>query len=252
MSSSPNVEKTNLGQPSLDQSSRSKPSVSELDSNNADLSGLSDLGFRSRALMTLFFGVIIAFFLTWFMHALIESSQKELDEGVRANLLDFVRINREETSQRKNLKAQRPEMDEAPPAPAAPQADPQGAVDVSLAVALPEVSSNIDVDVSMDMGIGMGDGEYLPIVKMSPTYPAKARMNEIEGSCLVTYTVTVTGATKDISAVKGECPKVFARSAKLAAKKFKYKPRVIDGVAVEVPNVFNRFDFKLYKAEDDK
>lgn len=215
------------------------------------LTDLVDNGFNYRASVTVFFGIIIAFFLTWFMHALIESSQKELDEGVRANLLDFVRINREEASQRKNVKAQRPEMDEAPAAPAAPEADPQGAVDVSLAVSLPQVANHIDVDISMDMGVSMGDGEYLPIVKMSPTYPAKARLNEIEGSCLVTYTVTVTGATKGISVVKGQCPKIFARSAKMAAKKFKYKPRVIDGEAVEVPNVSNRFDFKLYKAEDD-
>ena len=223
-----------------------KPNTSKV-----HLTDLVDGGFIYRGLVTLFFGIIIAFFLTWFMHALIESSQKELDEGVRANLLDFVRINREETSQRKNVKAQRPEMDEAPAAPAAPEADPQGAVDVSLAVSLPQVSNHIDVDISMDMGISMGDGEYLPIVKMSPTYPAKARLNETEGSCLVTYTVTVTGATKNITVVQGQCPKIFSRSAKMAAKKFKYKPRVIDGEAVEVPNVSNRFDFKLYKAEDD-
>jgi protein TonB len=30
-----------------------------------------------------------------------------------------------------------------------------------------------------------------------------------------------------------------------AALKFKYKPRVIDGVAVEVPNVQNRITFEL-------
>ena len=247
MSLTPNIAKPNLSQPTLN-----KSNLSAVNSKNADLSTLRDIGFIYRALIMFVFGVIIALCLTWFMHALIESSQKELDESVRANLLDFVRISREETSQRKNVKAQRPEMDEAPPAPAAPQADPQGAADVSLNVALPQIENNIDVDVSIDMGVSMGDGEYLPIVKMSPTYPAKAMMNEIEGSCLVTYTVTVTGATKDIQVVEGECPRIFARSAKLAAKKFKYKPRVIDGEAVEVPNVFNRFDFTLFKVEEDK
>lgn len=216
-----------------------------------NLSELTDNTFLYRGVFTLVFGMLIALFLTWFMHALIESSQQELDESVRANLLDFVRVAREETSQRKKVKAQRPILDEAPPAPSAPQSNPQGAIDVSVAVALPQVSTQVNVDINMDMGVGMGDGEYLPIVKMSPTYPVKAAMNEIEGSCLVTYTVTTSGTTKDIRAVKGECPPIFVRSAKAAAKKFKYKPRVIDGEAVEVPNVFNRFDFKLYKNNEE-
>ena len=232
-------------------SNAEKAKIGTVNVSQVTLTDLVDGGLMYRALVTLVFGIMIAFFLTWFMHALIESSQKELDEGVRAHLLDFVRINRPEASQRKNVKAQRPEMEEAPAAPAAPEADPQGAVDVSLAVSLPQVASQVDVDINMDMSVSMGDGEYLPIVKMSPTYPAKAKLNETEGSCLVTYTVTVTGATKDIRVVKGQCPKVFARSAKMAARKFKYKPRVIDGKAVEVPSVSNRFDFKLYKAEDD-
>lgn len=221
-------------------------------SNELSLDSLVDEGIIYRVVMTFIVGVVIAGFLTWFMHALIESSQKELDESIRATLLDFVRVNREEVSQRKKIKPQRPEMDEAPPAPPTPQADPQSTAEVSLAVPMPQVASNINVDLNMGMNIGvaMGDGEYLPIVKMSPTYPPKALSNQIEGSCLVTYTVTVTGSTKNINTVKGQCPAIFARSAKMAAKKFKYRPRVIDGEAVEVPGVFNRFDFSLFKEED--
>ena len=63
-----------------------------MNSTKPNLAHLVDVGFVYRALVTLIIGVIIAGFLTWFMHALIESSQKELDESLRANLLDFVRV----------------------------------------------------------------------------------------------------------------------------------------------------------------
>ncbi len=220
-----------------------------MNSTKANLESLNDAKFWPRVSITLLLGVVIAGFLTWFMHALIESSQQELDNSLRANLLDFVRVKRDESSVRKKIKPQRPAMDEAPPAPPAPQTDQQNLADTSLLVSLPKASSNVNVELG-GLNIDMSDGEYLPIVKIAPSYPQKAMLKSIEGSCLVEYTVTVTGATKDVRTVEGECLGVFARSAIIAARKFKYKPRVIDGKTVEVPNVFNRFDFKMSKMEE--
>ena len=42
---------------------------------------------------------------------------------------------------------------------------------------------------------------------------------------------------------------MFYRSSIEAAKRFKYKPRVIDGVAVEVHGVLNRFHYLEEKAK---
>jgi protein TonB len=38
---------------------------------------------------------------------------------------------------------------------------------------------------------------------------------------------------------------LFERAAIRAVLKFKYKPRVVDGVPVEVPNVKTRITFKI-------
>ena len=211
------------------------------------LTQIHDNNYIIRILVSLIIGFIIAGALTLFMHVLIESSQQELDKSIRANFLDFVRVQRNETSQRKNVKPQRPQTDDAPPTPPAPQSDQQNMSDTSLQVNIPSVN-HIDVDIS-GIGIGTGDGEYLPLVKIAPSYPFKAMAARIEGSCVVEYTVTQTGATKNIATVKGECMRIFARSSIDAAKKFKYKPRIVDGIAIEVPNVFNRFDFRLEKEE---
>lgn len=194
------------------------------------------------------FGIAIAGLLTLFMHILIEYSQQELDKSTRANFLDFVRVKREESSQRKKPKPQRPKTEDAPPAPPTPQTNQQNMSDGGLQVSIPTASANLDVNIA-GIGIGTGDGEYLPIVKVAPAYPIRATVNGIEGYCMVEFTVTAAGATRDVVPIPGHCIKVFVRPSVAAAKKFKYKPRVIDGEAIEVPNVINRFNYTLEDRE---
>lgn len=62
--------------------------------------------------------------------------------------------------------------------------------------------------------------------------------------CIVSYTVTAEGLTKDIKVV--DCPnEIFIRVSLEAAKKFRYKPKVVNGKAVEVQGVKNKFTFTL-------
>ncbi|MEL7449801.1 MAG: energy transducer TonB [Pseudomonadota bacterium] len=93
-------------------------------------------------------------------------------------------------------------------------------------------------------GSAWGDGGPLPIAKVSPIYPASALRRALEGFVIVEYTVTVTGAVRDPVVVESS-NRVFNKSAIDAALRFKYRPRVIDGVAVETPGMMNRFTFEL-------
>ena len=48
--------------------------------------------------------------------------------------------------------------------------------------------------------------------------------------------------------IDGQCTSsLFEKASVDAALKFKYKPRVIDGQAVEVPGVRNKFTYELEK-----
>ncbi|WP_100641727.1 energy transducer TonB [Alteromonas facilis] len=209
------------------------------------LAQVSDRHYAWRFALLFVLGVVVAGALTLFMHALIQASHKELDDSAKANFLDFVRVKRDETSTQNRRKPTRPEEQQAPPAPPTPQSNQQAVSEGVLEVAAPSVESAIDVDIGA-IGVGQGDGEYLPIVKVAPVYPIKASMEGIEGTCLVEYTVTETGATKDVQTVQGQCPKLFVRASLDAAKKFKYKPRIIDGETIEVPHVQNLFRFTLH------
>ena len=80
----------------------------------------------------------------------------------------------------------------------------------------------------------------MPIVKVEPQYPQRALARGIEGYVLLSLTVTTTGSTKDPVVIEADPPGMFERAAISAALKFKYKPKVVDRVPVEVSGVKNR------------
>jgi len=90
----------------------------------------------------------------------------------------------------------------------------------------------------------VSDGDYLPIVKVAPVFPALAAARGMEGYVVIEYTVTTIGSVQDVVVVESSS-NVFEASAVKAAYRFKYKPRVIDGRAVPVRGVRTRVSFKL-------
>ena len=146
-----------------------------------------------------------------------------------------------------NLKEVLPEKVEDPdePPPDMEPLDFDTDLDMSTANMAPTVAVNVSINAA---GLSSGDGEYLPIVKVAPIYPRRAQTRGITGFCIVTYTVTTTGAIRDPYVEnESDCsPKgIFERASLKAALKFKYKPRVVDGQAIEVAGVQNKFTYEL-------
>ncbi len=211
-----------------------------------ELETINDHHYSWRVLSVILVGAIGAGFLTWFMHTLILSSQQELDESSRAHIIEFVRLKRQETSATKERRPPRPEVQEQPPAPATPQTDSNQS-DATLNVSDAVLPDGLGDSLAIGgLGFDSSDGEYLPIVKVAPVYPHRAQYKGIEGNCVVMYTVTTNGSVRDVKVVEHMCDdKIFWKASIAAAKKFKYKPRIIDGEAVEVHRVTNRFIYDL-------
>lgn len=196
----------------------------------------------ARNLVSLVMASVAALSLAWFMYFLTHSAEMSLSAADRVQMLDFVRLKRNEVVERKDRKPERPDVNEVPDAP--PTADQNTSATSTLAVSAPP-SLGADLDVGGGIGIGSGDGEYLPIVKVAPVYPRRALERGIVGTCTVMYNVTTAGTVRDVTIVPGECEEeVFERSSIDAAYRFKYKPRVINGEAVEVIGVWNRFYYE--------
>jgi protein TonB len=101
-----------------------------------------------------------------------------------------------------------------------------------------------DLDVPLVGGSGMfignfqqvdqgAEGDVIPVVVIRPMYPREAAIAGTQGWVKVEFTITEVGTVKDPKVVDARPPRVFNREAIRAILKWKFKPRVVDGTAVE-------------------
>ncbi|MEM8548582.1 MAG: energy transducer TonB, partial [Pseudomonadota bacterium] len=107
---------------------------------------------------------------------------------------------------------------------------------------IPDIKTpNVDIAVAGD-GVYLGgfdagnpgqDGDVIPIVRIEPQYPRDAAMNGIEGWVDVAILIAADGSVKNVDVVDSDPRRVFDKAARRAVYKWKFKPRVVDGQAVE-------------------
>lgn len=187
-------------------------------------------------------GVLITASLLFTMQFLIAHGQNALTDSRNFHFLDFVRVEREENVTRKKPKPKKPPTpDQPPPDMPPPQRDTVNPGSQVIGVA--PVSTSADVSIG-GFGLAVSDGDYLPIVKVEPIYPRRAMSRGMSGHVIVEFTVTRTGTVRDPFVVESTSS-IFERAALAAVLKFKYKPRVVDGEAIEVAGVQNKITFVL-------
>jgi len=204
---------------------------------------------QAANLTRLVIGLVLALAVTcslfWLMQYLIETADRSLNEDGAGNLLDFVRVKRDESIKARQVKPKKPPPPDAPPPqPPTPQLDNLNPNAEKIAIKAVPVET--DIEMTGGFSLGVGEGDYLPIVKVAPIYPNRALSRGIEGYCVVQYTVTRQGTTVNPIVIEDQCTSALFHSASLnAALKFKYKPRIMDGEAVEVPGVQNKFTYEI-------
>ena len=191
------------------------------------------------------FGVVLGgvatFVLFLIMQSVIKSDRNALTEE-KFRTLDIVRLEEDQELEIKQRKPKPPPPPDEPP-PDMPQPEFDSS-DISQGVDIGMVEVNVDLNIG---GVGgfSSDGEYLPIVKVAPVYPRRAQTRGIEGYVIVEFVVTRTGAVINPVIIESKPPGIFDRAALSAAVKFKYKPKVVNGEAIDVAGVRNRITFEL-------
>lgn len=199
----------------------------------------------ARYAIAIVLGAVVTLGVLFLMQVLVATPQAKLDESGSRHFVEFVRVQREEAVQRTDRRRQKPVAPQSPPQQSIqPRTDEVDDAEVTVAVPVAPVDVGMEMSVQ-GLGLSASDGDYQPIVKISPIYPPLAQSRGIEGYCLVEYTVTITGSTKDVVVIDAEPTGVFDRTSIAAAKKFKYRPRVVDGEPIEVHGVRNLFRYEL-------
>ncbi len=191
---------------------------------------------------SLLVSVIVTFSLLWLMQVLIATGKKALTEEVDIDLGDFILVKRDEVTNLDEDEPEKPpEPDQPPPDVPPPSRD---AFDTSQTISIGGVQTGLDLNFGDSSRIGLGEGDYLPIVRIEPQYPRRAMTRGLEGQCLMEFTVTTAGTTRDIFAV--ECTSgLFERNSIRAIEKWKFKPRVSGGTPMEVSGVQTILTYQL-------
>ena len=188
-------------------------------------------------------GTLVTLSLLFIMHLLIEFGESALSTPRDRHMLEFVRVKRNENLNTEDITPEKPPK----PPEVPPEVPPQDMDNIdpsapTVNIPPPAVSGNVDIGGPGAMNIAEGD--YLPIVRVAPVYPARALSRGVEGYVDLSFTVTTTGTVRD-PIVIFSTSSLFDRAALKAVLKFKYKPRVVDGQPVDVPGVKTRITFKI-------
>jgi protein TonB len=185
----------------------------------------------------------VTFALFWVMQALIGVAGEILEEKP-ALVVDFVRLKRDTTPETKKREIPDRKPPEQPPPPPELNFSQNLSADDALGSIAPIVNASLELSQS-EIGTGGTDRDVVPLVRVEPQYPMSAKQRGVEGWVELMFTITAVGTVTDIKVTASRPGTVFNSAAIQAVSKWKYNPRVEDGVALERPGVRQRIKFQL-------
>jgi protein TonB len=196
-----------------------------------------------NGLVAVLFGAAITFSLFYLMQALIATGSREVEERTSIRIADITIPEIEIEVTRQEPKPEEPDVPEEVPDLPDMEID---TMDMSAGDAINVARVNVDVGgIDATAVVGINDSEMLPIVTVPPQYPNRALSRGIEGWCLVMFTVTETGTVINPVVVDADPPDVFDNASVRAVTRFKYNPRVENGVPVPVDGVQYLFRYNV-------
>jgi protein TonB len=195
-----------------------------------------------RLSSTLLLGVLLTTAVFWILWSLV-GQPISAGDAIKATHIEFSRMRHDTNAQTK--RDEKPER-KPPPAPKVPPISPMMAsIDNSLA----PLTVNINTDMNMKLG---ADTDVIPLVRIPPEYPRRAAQKGIEGSVLVQFTITPTGSVTDAKVINADPPGLFDEAAIRSILRWRYNPKIEDGVAVERVGVRTVIRFTMDQTQEEK
>ena len=182
-----------------------------------------------RFLFSLIAGGAVTFGLFYFMAFLISGGADRNTEQKEQIIVEIMTNPPEsKVQERKRVPPPPPPPPKQPPKPQPPQ---------------PE--NNNPNPGAMSFNMGSIDGDATPIVRIEPKYPTQAARDGKEGWVQLSFTIDELGGVTDVEVIDADPKRIFDREAKRALRKWKYRPKIIDGKPQKQPGLQVQLDFKL-------
>jgi len=190
------------------------------------------------------FALLITAATFWFLTSLIQAPT-DINEMTKATRIEFTRMRKDTEVEKKREEVHKAERERAAQVPVAPRLSVSNNASVTAAP-VQMVQPKIDASgVKMNLTAGGSDRGVAPLVRVNPDYPRRALERGIEGWVHVRFTITAAGTVKDLVVVDSEPKGVFDEAASKAVLRWRYNPRVENGVAVERVGEQTLIRFKL-------
>ena len=82
-------------------------------------------------------------------------------------------------------------------------------------------------------GLTSGTSQLIPIVKVAPRCPREASMSGTNGSVLMLLNVNASGKVDKVIIKQAKPARMFNTEASRAVRRWQFKPKTVDGVAVD-------------------
>ena len=184
-------------------------------------------------------GTFMTLTLFYIMHTLIHMDLLDPIEPVPKRGLIFTRLIDEEPVRPRDPLPEREKLTSAEKTPPRP---PQTFFGPDVGVKLPPLPP--PPGPTKTIGGWMQDGPLVAIVRVEPAYPIRAAESGLEGYVIVRFDVNPDGTVTNVTVVDSS-HRVFEAAALKAAARFRYKARVLDGVAQATYGLESRFTFEM-------
>lgn len=197
-----------------------------------------------RLPLAVVFAVLTTFGLFWVMQALVGVSG-ELKEVRPPPRVEFVRLRRDTTPEMKKREPPKREKPEQQPPP--PEMNLAKNINPGEAVGaiVPMVDTGVELEKATSLGAGGSDSDVVPLVRVDPDYPPQAKQRRIEGWVDIEFTIAPTGTVEDPKVIGANPRGVFEQAALRAVRRWRYNPRIENGVAVARSGIRVRLRFEL-------
>ncbi|KAF7770185.1 energy transducer TonB [Pseudoalteromonas citrea] len=199
-----------------------------------------------RFLFSLIAGGAVTFGLFFFMSYLISGGADRSNEQKEQIVVEILTNPPEsEVQERKRVPPPPPPPPKQPPKPQPPQ--PENANPAAGAIGFNMPSINLGGTAGGLSGPGAfgRDGDATPIVRIEPKYPTQAARDGKEGWVQLSFTINELGGVDDVKVIAAEPKRIFNREAVRALRKWKYRPKIVDGKPQKQPGLTVQLDFKL-------
>ena len=185
-------------------------------------------------------GSVATTFLFFVMQALIAMQPGAASEPQQHGTLSVVRVKKAEEV--RTLEFEPVDRTIKNPPPVAPRPDSYHG-DAPI-ISLPAPAPPPPVDRQGGTVFRIDDGPLVAIVRVQPVYPAAAQARGLEGWVLVEFDVRADGGVANAFVVESSS-RIFEKSALNAVYRFRFKPRVVDGVPQLTAGLQNLFRFEF-------